>query len=891
VTVSNLGVTSYNGIVPSTKGGAGAVNGILKANGSGVVSAADSTSVYNAIGSKPANKFLASPSTTSGTVSARNLATSDLSYLYERIGVVISDNFSGTFSTNWNTTGSATATNSGGKMSITGTSTKSLDNYFLWKTYTDNNRTCATNTTNWFDVDIPASTTTSFGVGFRQGGTGLNISSCILLNTASRGKLVFYFNNDTSTAITSNAALSVTTGDVVTLKLTRTRNTFTLTARIKSGTNVNQEISHILNVENNNSTTYRTPNAGAVGIVSLGGNFTLDNYSYSIDDTKYNKVLVAGNSIASGSRSNSQSQTFPSRLGDLIGYSVSVNAGGGNQISSINATELLLYQPQIIILELGTNDLLSGTSAATIKLKLDTLIGKLTGYTTSNNRLFILSLLPNNTVDVTATNTLLAASYGTAFIDITKPFNNTSGTGINPYYSPDGTHPTSEGAFFIADCIFQKINPYLNISYNHKAYDNTVYRINGNTSLGNYDQIPNFACDIFKSDYTKQFRIGYTESGNDGLAAWSTVSRSHAVLAGGMYAIATTAYASDTANNRLSFNNGDIKLSANGGLTIGNTVTPTNRLQYTKSSNTWEQINSYAVFGGNNATTSGNTIYRQTNAGSALNALVMFENGVTTGAGATSSGFGTGGGYQCYIGNTDSKKINIANLSFGGTSTAGSEDGYFVITTKSAATGTLEAMRLNASQNVGIGTGATIAQRLDVWSTGIGNGIRNYNTSTLGSTSGGVFIGQSPIATAANQRQATFGGGGYDGGGTNSFASARMQVISSESQIFATNRGGYINFETTNSGTTSLVERMRIENHGTVGINTTTPNSNTKLHVGGLVQYGVYTVSTLPTCNSGTANTYATVTDALTPTYLTPVVGGGAIAAPVFCNSSQWVTH
>jgi len=46
VTVSNLGVTSYNGIVPSTKGGAGAVNGILKANGSGVVSAATAGTDY-----------------------------------------------------------------------------------------------------------------------------------------------------------------------------------------------------------------------------------------------------------------------------------------------------------------------------------------------------------------------------------------------------------------------------------------------------------------------------------------------------------------------------------------------------------------------------------------------------------------------------------------------------------------------------------------------------------------------------------------------------------------------------------------------------------------------------------------------------------------------------
>ena len=49
VTISNTGVTSYNGVVPSSKGGAGAVNGILKANGSGVVSAATAGTDYVAV--------------------------------------------------------------------------------------------------------------------------------------------------------------------------------------------------------------------------------------------------------------------------------------------------------------------------------------------------------------------------------------------------------------------------------------------------------------------------------------------------------------------------------------------------------------------------------------------------------------------------------------------------------------------------------------------------------------------------------------------------------------------------------------------------------------------------------------------------------------------------
>jgi hypothetical protein len=65
-------------------------------------------------------------------------------------------------------------------------------------------------------------------------------------------------------------------------------------------------------------------------------------------------------------------------------------------------------------------------------------------------------------------------------------------------------------------------------------------------------------------------------------------------------------------------------------------------------------------------------------------------------------------------------------------------------------------------------------------------------------------------------------------------------------------------------------------------INTFTVNKD------GLVSLGTFTVATLPT-PSGTA--YATVTDALTPAYLTIVVGGGAVVTPVFYNGTNWVAH
>jgi len=56
----------------------------------------------------------------------------------------------------------------------------------------------------------------------------------------------------------------------------------------------------------------------------------------------------------------------------------------------------------------------------------------------------------------------------------------------------------------------------------------------------------------------------------------------------------------------------------------------------------------------------------------------------------------------------------------------------------------------------------------------------------------------------------------------------------------------------------------------------------------GLLKVGVFTVATLPT-PTGTA--YATVTDALAPTYMATVVGGGAVVTPVFYNGTNWVAH
>jgi hypothetical protein len=56
----------------------------------------------------------------------------------------------------------------------------------------------------------------------------------------------------------------------------------------------------------------------------------------------------------------------------------------------------------------------------------------------------------------------------------------------------------------------------------------------------------------------------------------------------------------------------------------------------------------------------------------------------------------------------------------------------------------------------------------------------------------------------------------------------------------------------------------------------------------GVVRLKNYTVATLPT---GVQGDNAYVTDALAPTYMATVVGGGSVVTPVFYNGSSWIAH
>lgn len=88
------------------------------------------------------------------------------------------------------------------------------------------------------------------------------------------------------------------------------------------------------------------------------------------------------------------------------------------------------------------------------------------------------------------------------------------------------------------------------------------------------------------------------------------------------------------------------------------------------------------------------------------------------------------------------------------------------------------------------------------------------------------------------------------------------------------------------SGATSASTSLLVQNSS--GTEAFRIKDNQDAIFSGTVTLKGYTVATLP---AGTVGMNAYVTDALAPTYLTTVVGGGAVNCPVFFDGTNWVAH
>lgn len=118
---------------------------------------------------------------------------------------------------------------------------------------------------------------------------------------------------------------------------------------------------------------------------------------------------------------------------------------------------------------------------------------------------------------------------------------------------------------------------------------------------------------------------------------------------------------------------------------------------------------------------------------------------------------------------------------------------------------------------------------------------------------------------------------GFDGLLTKSFGNGNAinaQSFGTGTALTLRNQGG------TGDLLSAEVGSVRITSAGVLIANKLTSN--------GTIELKAYTVATLPT---GVQGAIAYVTDALAPTYMATVVGGGAIVTPVFYNGTNWVAH
>ena len=174
----------------------------------------------------------------------------------------------------------------------------------------------------------------------------------------------------------------------------------------------------------------------------------------------------------------------------------------------------------------------------------------------------------------------------------------------------------------------------------------------------------------------------------------------------------------------------------------------------------------------------------------------------------------------------------------------------------------------------------------------------------------GIWINPIDRGTSYNAAIKT-NGGLVDFGGPNSAGSdieeffwSRETVAAGDSQFAmfraSTTLGGGIKdkFTSTNNhslgifGSDNSVKTIgvTVQYDGTVWIGDTPPDTavDSLITVDGLLNIKGYTVDTLPT---GVTGDTAYVTDAVAPTYLGSLTGGGSVECPVFKTSTGWVSH
>lgn len=182
-----------------------------------------------------------------------------------------------------------------------------------------------------------------------------------------------------------------------------------------------------------------------------------------------------------------------------------------------------------------------------------------------------------------------------------------------------------------------------------------------------------------------------------------------------------------------------------------------------------------------------------------------------------------------------SSTINASTASGGGVITTADASGILQLQTAGTT-----ALTIDGSQNVGIGTASptptnasTIAPKLVVTGAGVVNGIQSVRTGG-GGGGGAQLILSSTKGADANTYTALVSSEGigtlsFNGSDGTRFIPAATIVSQVDGAVSTDNVLGRLVFGTSAGGANSVIERMRIDSSGNVGIGTSSPSG--KLHV------------------------------------------------------------
>lgn len=732
-------------------------------------------------------------------------------------GVLYSDDFNSTLS-NWTETGSGDFNVTSNQLEVSDPA--GLNTFTKYLTYTDYGTTDLKPIKIKWRIIVGTVGATSYcpAVGFQTASGSRNMKVSINTTTdANRGRIQWYYDNASPVFRYSDGSITVNTGDTIDCVFELQKDSYTATF-INRTSNEGQSVTDwffMSRTANGNSAGF--PISFQTSINALGATVhVIDSFSVSTDAPMRVDYLEVGNSLVHGSLTSNSDNTASNYLNRVVRETFYQYGGPGETVEQVNANDIIALAPRRIIIRLGTNNLIgAGDNAATFMGKLATLVGSLTGagYVLGST-LFISTLPPTNTNDVSSYNTSIISTYGSqnAVIDLNKTLKAFGGTGISSrYITSDGIHFEDWANKAIA-------NTYITFfGLTKKAYSQPAQwptiDFDGKLTIGRYHSFPREGFNY--SDPTGTMRISNNADSSGGFLISN--NNNSVRLAANVTWNGTQYIARMNRGSMTTVDTSQLAWSAKSGLTAGSPITfAATDVKFAVKTNGRMGVNQGTPITALHVEEAGalgimhvNTLGGSQDAGAFRLQRTGVPSAIGDALGTATFGYNTGVTIR-----TTAIISALAAQSMTDGSARGTDLTFRVVPNNS--TSFLEAMRIKENGFIGIGTTEPIAA-LDVRTSGTFQG--NFQNTSVFSTSSGAFTRfvNSGTPTAADQR---IGGNLWvsNPSGTTQRTGASILAYSEDAWTDNTSHPTYLQFNTTASGSTGNTERMRISASGDITV-------------------------------------------------------------------------